>query len=486
MAGDRSAARETDTGDLPIDELRDALHRVAERIADYLATVGERPVLPSVSPGEIAAALPAEPPEQGEPLDRILDDVERLIEPGLTHWNHPGFLAYFGITGSGPGILGEALAATYNVNAMLWRTGPVATELEARVCDWLRRLVGLPDGLHGHINDTASTSSLVALAAARHRADPEVRERGVRRRFTLYCSEEAHSSIDKAAMTLGLGLDAVRRVPVNPEFRLRPQALAETIAIDRAAGHTPFAVVATIGTTSTTSVDPLGAVAEIAQREGLWLHVDAAYAGPAAALPEKRPLFAGWERADSIVINPHKWLFTPVDCSVLLTRRPDELREAFAVVPAYLRSAEPEASNLMDLGFQLGRRFRALKLWMVLRAFGAEGVRRRIAFHCELAQRLAADVERDPGFELAAPVPFSTVCFRALGADSPEASDALQRSILEAVNRDGRVFLSGTELAGRWTLRMAIGNLRTDAQWLDVAWELVRAAATRLREEGSG
>src|SRR5215208_3131210 len=461
-------------GDIPNPELRAALHRTSDLIADYLERVESYPVLPPVSPGDVGRALPAAPPAGGEPVDTILDDYLRVIEPNLTHWNHPGFFAYFAITGSGPGILGETLAAALNVNAMLWRTGPAATELEERVCDWLGQMMELPRDFRGHINDTASSSSLVALAAARHRLPGlDVRVKGLSGRpeappLTVYASDQAHSSIDKSAIVLGLGQENVRRVASDEAFRMSVPALAEAIARDRAEGRLPMAVVATVGTTSTTSVDPVPAIADLCEREGIWLHVDAAYAGSAAICPELRALMPGLERADSLVVNPHKWLFTPVDCSVLFVRDPALLKAAFSLVPEYLRTDEAaEVTNLMDLGFQLGRRFRSLKLWMVIRAFGAEGLRQRIRAHCAMARELAERIEADPRFELAAPVPFSTVCFRARSprsSETPGEQDRLNERLMARVNAAGPVFLSHTGLEGRHTLRVAIGNLRTERQ----------------------
>lgn len=478
-------------GDLPDDEIRRALHRAADHIADYLAGVGGYPVVPPVVPGEVARQLPAAPPEGPEPLDRILDDYERLIEPNVTHWNHPGFLAYFAITGSGPGIVGEALAASLNVNAMLWRTSPASTELEERVCDWLRQMMDLPPAFRGHINDTASTSSLVALAAARHRLSGlDVRERGLSGRpevppLMLYASDQAHSSIDKAAIVLGLGHANVRRIECDAAFRMSVPALEAAIAQDRAAGRLPMAVVATAGTTSTTSIDPIPEIAGLCEREGIWLHADAAYAGSAAVCPELRALMPGLERADSIVVNPHKWLFTPVDCSVLYVRDPALLRAAFSLVPEYLRTDEAGVTNLMDTGFQLGRRFRSLKLWMVIRAYGVEGLRERIREHCALARELAARMEADSAFELAAPVPFSTVCFRVLPADpgaTPEEQDRLNERLLQRVNAAGPFFLSHTGLRGRITPRVAIGNVRTSREHIDALWDLLAEAAAALRQ----
>jgi aromatic-L-amino-acid/L-tryptophan decarboxylase len=472
------------TGDFGPDELRAALARVADLLADYFERVGDLPVLPPVSPGDLLALLPPSAPETPEPLDRIFDDYRRLIEPHTTHWNHPGFLAYFAISGSVPGIAAEALSAGLNVNGMLWRTGPALTELEERSCDWLRQLMGLPDSFRGHMNDTASVSSLLALAAARERAGLDIRQRGMAGRadlppLTVYASEHAHSSIDKAIITLGLGIDALRKVPADAEFRMDAPALAARIAADRAAGCRPIAVVATAGTTSSTSVDPVAEIAAIAEREGLWLHVDAAYAGSAAICPELQPLFAGWERADSIVTNPHKWLFVPVDCSLLYVRDENTLRQAFSLVPEYLKTSDGEVRNLMDLGIQLGRKFRALKLWTVMRAYGAEGLRERIRAHCRLARDFAAWVHADARFERVAPVPFSTVCFRLVGG-SPAGADERNQRLLDAVNARGPVLLSHTKLDGRFVLRVAIGNIRTDREHLETAWRLLREEADRL------
>jgi aromatic-L-amino-acid decarboxylase len=478
------------TGDLPVDEVRAALHRAADRIADYLGTVERYPVLPPVAPGDVSRSLPEAPPVHPEPLDRVLDDYERLIEPNVTHWNHPGFLAYFGITGSGPGVVAEALAAGLNVNAMLWRTSPAATELEGRVCDWLRQMMDLPADFRGHINDTASSSSLVALAAARHSLPLDVRVRGLSGRsdvppLVVYASDQAHSSIDKAAIVLGVGQENVRRVASDAAFRLSVPALAAAIAKDRSEGRLPMAVVATVGTTSTTSIDPVPEIADLCDREEIWLHVDAAYAGAAAICPEYRALMPGIEHADSLVVNPHKWLFTPVDCSVLYVRDQNLLRAAFSLVPEYLRTDEPGVTNLMDLGFQLGRRFRSLKLWMVIRSFGVEGLQERIREHCAIAAELAKRIEADPGFELAAPAPFSAVCFRALAGPevSPEEQDRFNERLLARVNAAGPFFLSPTVLNGRLTPRVAIGNLKTSRKHIDELWRLISEGAVELRAE---
>ena len=455
-------------------------------MADYLETIEDRPVFPPVEPGTLRPLFPVAPPEAPEPLAAILDDYRRLIEPNATHWNHPGFLAYFATTASGPGILGEMLTAALGQNAMLWRTSPIGTELEQVVVDWLRQALELPEGFDGLLTDTASTSSLIALAAARQAAGFDVAAQGLTGRpevpaLRVYASTEAHSSIEKACMTLGLGREALVRVPVNERFELRPDALDAAIAADRAAGHRPIALVATLGTTSSTSVDPVAAMAEIAEREGLWLHVDSAYAGVVAMLPGRRAPFDGWERADSIVVNPHKWLFTPLDASLLLTRRMPDLRAAFSLVPEYLRTLDRETPvrDYNEYTPQLGRRFRALKLWIQLRWFGLEGLRRRIERHLELAAEFARWVDEDADWERLAPVPFSTVCFRwnPAGGATEEELDARNAAIMDAVNRTGEIFLSHTRLDGRFTIRLAIGNLRTEPRHVERAWALLREAA---------
>ncbi|MBN2448600.1 MAG: amino acid decarboxylase [Phycisphaerae bacterium] len=469
-------------GDMPVEEFRAAMHEVADLMADYLGGVDNYPVVPPIRPGDVARMLPASAPEQAEPIDKILTDYKRIIEPNTTHWNHPGFMAYFAVTGSGPGILGEALAGALNVNAMLWRTGPAPTELEERACDWLRQAIGLPPEFVGHINDTASVSSFVSLAAARHaRKELDIRRRGMSGRtdlprLTVYASTQAHSSIDKACVALGIGLDNLRKIETDDEFRMSPAALATAVAADREAGAVPLAVVATQGTTSSTSIDPVPAIAEVARREGMWLHIDAAYAGVAAIVPEVRAKMPGLELADSLVTNPHKWLFVPVDCSTLFVRDANQLREAFSIVPDYLTTTETNVTNLMDYGVQLGRRFRSLKLWMVMRAFGLEGLRERIRYHCALAHEFESWVAADERFELAAPVPFSTVCFRATPALSLDEQDAFNERLLARVNVAGPVLLSHTRLRGRYVMRIAIGNLRTRMSHVRAAWDLIRAA----------
>jgi aromatic-L-amino-acid decarboxylase len=467
-------------GDMAPAEFREAARRVAQRVADYLERVESYPVTPDLRPGEIRESLPASPPERGEPIESILADYAERIEPNITHWQHPGFLAYFPSTASGPGILGEWLAAGLNSNVMFWRNAPASTELEEVVVSWLRQMLGLPAAFDGMLTDTASVSSLLSLVAARHAVpDLNAREGGnAGHRLRLYVSQEAHLSIDKAAIVMGLGRDGVRHVDVDERFRMRPEALERAIAEDRAEGRLPFCVVATLGTTSSSSVDPVAELARICEREKLWLHVDAAYGGSAAMLPEKRELFAGWERADSIVHNPHKWMFTPFDASLLLFRRGEVFRDAFRLTHDYLRGAEVEnVHNFNEYGIQLGRRFRALKLWMLIRYFGAAGIAARLREHCRLAGELASWVEADPDWELVLPPPFALVCLRHRPAGAGEADDDRNRRILDAVNRTGRYYLSGTRLDGRFTLRVAIGNSRVTGRHVQGCWEALRLAA---------
>ena len=475
-------------GDMDPEAFRVEAHRVVDWLADYFARPERYPVLSRARPGEVRNALPDHAPESGEPFGHIFTDFEQIIVPGVTHWHHPGFFAYFATSASGPGVLAEMLAAGLNVQAMLWRTSPAATELEEVALGWLRELIGLPPSFEGVIYDTASISTLHALAAAREAAVPDVRERGLAGGrippLRVYCTEHTHSSIDKSVLTLGLGLEAIRRIPVDDRFAMRADALRTAVAEDRAAGRLPIAVVATVGTTSSTSIDPVAAIAEVCSDAGVWLHVDAAYAGVMAIVPEYRYVLAGAEAADSLVVNPHKWLFTPFDLSALYCRRMDVLRRAFSLVPEYLRTTETApVKNLMDTGVQLGRRFRALKLWMVLRYFGAEGIRVRLSEHCRLARLFASWVDADPLFTRMADVPFSVVCFRCApsGMVDKAALEALNQQLLDAVNATGEVFLSHTKLGGEFVLRLAVGNIRTTEAHVGRAWELLREHAPAAR-----
>lgn len=469
-------------GDMDAEAIRRHGHALVEWVAAYLNDSERYPVLSRAEPGAIRDALPATPPEHGTTFDEIFADFERVILPGITHWNHPGFFAYFAISGSAPGVLAEFLTAALNVQAMLWRTSPAATELEEVTLGWLRQLLGLPREFDGVIYDTASIASLHALAAARHAAVPDVRTNGLAGRTDLgplavYASEQAHSSIDKAVMTLGLGHDALRKIPVDASFRMRPDALTAAVAEDRANDRIPLAVVATVGTTSMTSIDPVPELADLCSNERIWLHVDAAYAGAAALVPETAFVMDGCGRADSLVVNPHKWLFTPFDLSAFYCRRMETVRAAFSLTPDYLQTPEAgQVKNLMDTGVQLGRRFRALKLWAVLRHFGAAGIRDRLAEHMRLARLFAGWIDTGRDFERLAPVPLSVVCFRARPAGveaGGDALDALNARLLDAVNGSGDVFLSHTRIDGRVALRLAIGHIRTTERHVARAWELL-------------
>jgi aromatic-L-amino-acid decarboxylase len=477
----------SDFGDLPVSELLTHGQAALEWIAHYLDHPERVSVLSRVVPGEIREMLPPSPPVHGEPLGDILRDFEQQIVPGITHWNHPGFFGYFATSSSVPGILGEMLVAALDVKAMLWRTSPAATELEQVTTDWLRQMLGLPGGWFGFLNDTASISSMLALAAARE-AKPEldIRARGMAGRADLprlrvYASIHAHSSIDKAALALGLGLDNVVHIDVDDAFRMRPDALAAAIADDSSRGFLPLACVATVGTTSVTSIDPVPAIAEICHRESIWLHVDGAYGGIAAVVPEMRNVLAGVEHADSLVVNPHKWLFTPFDCSAFFTTKPDVLERAFSLVHEYLVTPERESVvDFMNYGVQLGRRFRALKLWMVIRGFGTSGLAARIRAHCALAREFADWVKAETEWEVVAPIPFSLVCFRyAPSGVHEEVLNEMNARILAHVNASGEVLLSHTKLDGRYVLRLAVGNIRTEERHVRRAWELLRESAPR-------
>lgn len=471
-------------GGMPPGEFREWGHRMVDWVAGYIEDVGSYPVVAGVEPGRVRAGLAAEAPVRGEPMESLLRDFQSVVLPGITHWNHPAFFAYFAVSGSGPGILGELLTAALNVNAMVWKASPAATELEQVTLDWLRGFVGLPPGFTGTINDTASISTFHALAAARERGLPEARVRGLAGAppGRVYATAETHSSILKAVHALGLGRDGLRAVATGPGRGMDPVALTRAVEEDVAAGFRPLAVVATIGTTSVTAVDPVGAIADVAAAHGLWLHVDAAYAGPAAALPGMRRHFRGWERADSIVINPHKWLFTPIDCSALYVRDPGALHAAFSLTPAYLETGEEGVVHHMDQGLALGRRFRALKLWFVMRYFGQEGLRAILRHHIELARLLAGLVDAAPGWERWRPSPFSLVVLRHSppGVPAPER-DAANLAIMNGVNAAGTAFVSHTEIDGEVWLRFAIGNVHTMEAHVRGAWRALQEAAGATR-----
>jgi len=456
------------------EEFRSAAHEAVDWVADYLENTRDYPVLPTLHPGDLIDRLPKSGPDKGESIDTILRDFRELIVPATTHWNHPRFLAYFANSASGPGILGELLCAALNSNHMIWKTGPAAAELEQVSLSWLRQWLGLPDAFFGNIHDTASTATMHAIMAAREAAATELRLSSQFPPLVLYTSEHANLSVDRAALVAGLGLNHIRHIAIDDEFRMQPAALEAAIESDLASGKRPFCVVPTLGTTSSASLDPLSEIAAVAGRHGLWLHVDAAYAGPAAVLDEYRYILNGAELADSVVINPHKWLFTPMDLSILYTRRPEVFRRALSLeeTPAYIQtSGRDRAVNFADYALSLGRRFRALKLWFVLRYYGREGIAQILRTHIQIAQDLARQICNDPDFELAAPPMFSLVCFRFRGSEDQN------RQLLERVNATGQAFISGTVLKGRYALRVAIGNIGTTAADVQEVWKLVKRSA---------
>ena len=482
-----------DLGDVPADEFRAALHRAADWVADYRERIDERRVSPRSAPGEVAALLPPEMPASPAPLSDLFDELDRIVLPHVVNWGHPSFFGYFGSTTNAPGILGEMLAAALNVSAMTWGTSPAATELETVVLEWLRRVLGLSGEFTGVVYDTASVALLHALAAAREGLGLDARRRGLAGRgdvpvLRVYASEQAHSSVEKAAVTLGVGEENVRRVPADERFRMDAVALRAAVEEDLRAGALPLAVVATVGTTSTAASDPVEEIADFCRAQNVWLHVDAAYGGALAMLPEYAHLVRMLEPADSLVVNPHKWLFVPLDFSTLYTRRPDLLRQTFSLVPEYLRGdAERGEVNYMDYGIQLGRRFRALKAWAVFKTFGRAGLESRIREHLRLAQLFAGKISQTDGFELAATPEMAVVCFRALpapgpvGAESDARSDELNRALVEAVNATGRAYLTHTTLRGRIAARVAFGNVLTEERHVADLLALLEEEAARLR-----
>jgi aromatic-L-amino-acid/L-tryptophan decarboxylase len=464
-------------GDIPAEEFRHHLHQVADWIADYREGIGALRISPDAPPGAIRAQLPHEAPENGEPIGDILGDFDRIIMPGVTHWAHPQFVGYFGSTTTAPGVLAELLTAALNVNAMTWRTSPAATELEQVVLGWLQQWLGLGDEFSGVVYDTASISTMHALAAAREEAGEAVRARGLSGHpvFRVYVSDQAHSSIDKACIALGLGEENVRRVASDAEFRMNVHALREAVAADAEAGFRPLAVVATVGTTSTASVDPVAEIATVCTEHQMWLHIDAAYGGGLALLPECAWVTSGWEFADSIVINPHKMLFVPFDFSALYVRNIARLRKVFTLVPEYLRGDAAGAEvNYMDYGVQLGRRFRALKAWMVWRTFGRSGIAARIREHLRLALLFTDWINHEPVFELAAPTVMGVVCFRLTNGD-----DTANSRLVETINAAGETYLMQTKLRGQTVMRLGLGNILTAEEHLHHVWQIITKAAAQ-------
>src|SRR5438477_2235296 len=475
----------TELGDVPIAEFRSQLHLIADWAADYRENIESMPVAPTVEPGEISAGLPSSPPEKGESFDAIFADLKNIIVPGVLNWAHPEFLAYFGCTTTAPGVLGEIASAALNINAMTWRTSPAATELETVVVDWLRQWLRLPRTFGGVVFDTASISTMHALTAAREEVLPGTRSRGITGAPTLriYTSEQGHSSIDKAAIAVGIGEENVIRVPSDENFRMRVEPLRELIERDLAARMKPLAVVASCGTTSTASVDATAAIAEICREYKIWLHIDAAYGGGLALLPEEKWITDGWADADSLVINPHKMLFVPLDFSVLYVRDLERLRRVFTLVPEYLRGDTGENErNYMDYGLPLGRRVRALRSWMVFRTFGRSGIAARSREHLRLATLFAGWISTSPNFELSAPVSMGVVCFRGTNENASNL-DTFNSEIVDSVNRSGRAYLNQTKLRGRIAIRLGLGNVLTTEKHLRDGWELIQETARSIASE---
>jgi aromatic-L-amino-acid decarboxylase len=465
------------------EEFRRHAHELVDWMADYLRDVGTLPIAPALSPGEIRQQLPISPPDEAEPFERLFDDFRRVIVPGMTHWNHPGWMAYFPCNNSPPSILGEMLTSVMGAQGMSWATSPAATELEQTVMDWVRQMLGLPPSFTGVIQDTASTATLVALLTARERATGfAAGARGLAAGgpgLMVYASTEAHSSVDKAVKLAGYGLDHLRHVPTDAAFALRPEELDRLIAADRASGLVPACVVASIGTTSSTAVDPLPEIAAICRRHGAWLHVDAAYAGTAALVPELRASFAGVDSADSFVFNPHKWMLTNFDCTAYYVRDTSALLQTFQATPEFLKTAHDHlVVNYRDWGIQLGRRFRALKLWFVIRSYGVDGLRAMIREHVALAREFSAWVAAREDFEVMAPVPFGLVCFRFHPAGaSEEELDHVNRRLLERVNATRRFYLTHTRLGGRYVIRLVVGQRNTKREHVEAVWREIQEAA---------
>lgn len=476
-------------GDMSSEEFRRYGRELVDWIADYFERIEEFPVLSQIDPGWLKENLPSGPPETGEDFSAVLSDIDKLILPAVTHWNHPNFHGLFSTSTSSVGIFGEMLAAAFDMKAMLWRTSPASTELEDVTLDWLRQMLGLPEVFEGIIYDTASVSTMQAIAAARERANVGVRDEGMSGRphlplMRVYASEHVHSSIDKSVITLGLGTRSLKKIACNDRFEMKADDLERAIGEDLAAGHLPICVIPTIGTTSSTSVDPVDSIAGICEKHNIWMHVDAAYAGPTAIIPGMRHLFTGWEQADSIVVNPHKWLFTPFDLSILYCRDLDMMKQAFSLVPEYLKTNERTVvKNGMDYGIQLGRRFRALKLWFVIRYFGRDGIIARLSEHMRLARLFASWIEESENWEMMAPVPFALVCFRACQAGA-ENLDVLNESLMNAVNATGEAYLSHTKLNGNFTLRLSVGSIRVEERHMVKVWELLNRELDGLDQNG--
>lgn len=478
--------------DMSPEEFKKTGYQFIDWVNNYLSNIEEYPVLPKVQPGEIKSSLPKSPPEKPESFDKIISDLNELILPGVTHWNHPKFMAYFNSTSSSAGIFAELLSASFNTNAMLWKTNPASTELEEVTLDWLRQLLGLSENFWGITYDLASSSTMHAIIAARENIEGySIREKGFgglkdMPRLRIYASDQAHSSVEKGAIIAGIGLEGVRKIPSDDNFRIIVSELEKAIQEDKTNGWLPFFVVGTVGTTSTTSIDPIDEIAKIAFKENLWLHVDSAYGGNSAIVPEMQNIFDGVENADSLVVNPHKWMFMPIDISVFFTKHKQLLKQAFSLVPEYLKTdADDEVTNYMDYGIQLGRKFRSLKLWFVLRYFGKDGLVSIFREHLRFAQKVKIWIDSNPDFERLAPVPFSTVCFRAIPTRSSnnDSINLFNKTLMDSLNNTGETFISHTVLNGKFTLRICVAGLRTEERHVDEVLELLQKEFMRLKDE---
>lgn len=479
------------SGDMPVEEFKKYGYQFIDWIAEYLNNMKDYPVLAQINPGDVKSKLPKTPPVQSESLDKVLNDVDEIIMPGMTHWNHPGFMAYFNSSASGPGILAELLSGAFNINGMNWKSCPSATELEEVVVDWLRQMLKLPENFWGIIYDGGSASTLHAIAAAReYQKELEIRTKGMSGRvevprLRLYKSEHGHSSIDKGAITLGIGIECIRVIECDDEFRMIPEKLEEAIEEDKKNGWLPFCTVATVGTTSTTSIDPVDEIADICKKNNIWLHVDASHAGIAAVVPEYNSILKGCEKADSFVVNPHKWMFMPIDISTFYTPHKETLKNAFSLVHEYLKTAQDdEAINYMEYGIQLGRRFRSLKLWFVIRYFGTEGIINILREHLRLGRLFADWIEEDNNFEILAPVPLSTVCFRAIPASGTDIN-IFNETLMNEINKTGKIFLSHTKLNGKFTIRFVVSHIRSSEELVIQAWELIKQKYENLNSGGN-
>lgn len=474
--------------DMPIEQFRKAGYEMIDWIAGYLSNIEKYPVLPNINYGDIKKRISKEPPLEGENPEIFLEDVENILMKGITHWNHPDFMAYFNSTSSGPGILAELLSAAFNVNGMAWHTCPSLTELEEMMIEWYKNVFNLPENFWGIVYDTASTSSFHAIAAAREQfAHLKIREKGMAgrndlKRLRIYASEQAHFSIDKAALALGFGMEGIRKIAVDKEFRMIPGELVKAVTDDKKNGWIPCCVVATVGTTSSTSVDPVNEIGTVCNKENVWLHVDAAYAGTASVLPEMKWIFNGIGKVDSLVINPHKWMFTPIDYSLLFTKKPELLKKAFSLSSEYLDTSKDSVTNFMDYGIQLGRRFRSLKPWFIFRYFGVKGLQDRIREHIRLAKMFADWIKESSEFELIAPVNFGVVCFRAVPEKMKTADElnTFNELLINKINRTGRLFLSHTKLNGMFTIRICISGIRTDEKHVKQAWNIINECKNEL------